>query len=172
MSLRLNCTTITWLCWRGEDVPDLSSTERDLIGLFNEQSDMGDTVTGAALMAGATFAKNVERVQGMRVFARSGYWRQLALHLLDPDELARWVDGPEDRATKYMARWLMEQEGRLPPVLDSWREAGQRLARSKGMATRTHERSGPGRTVAKNERCPCGSGRRARRCHPAGLPAD
>ncbi|MEU9015901.1 SEC-C metal-binding domain-containing protein [Streptomyces sp. NPDC048479] len=31
---------------------------------------------------------------------------------------------------------------------------------------------GPGRSVAKNAACPCGSGRKARRCHPAGIPVS
>ncbi|MER6488367.1 SEC-C metal-binding domain-containing protein [Streptomyces virginiae] len=31
---------------------------------------------------------------------------------------------------------------------------------------------GPGRSVAKNAACPCGSGRKARRCHPAGVPVN
>ncbi|MFB7763307.1 SEC-C metal-binding domain-containing protein [Streptomyces xiamenensis] len=30
---------------------------------------------------------------------------------------------------------------------------------------------GPGRSVAKNAPCPCGSKRKARRCHPAGIQA-
>ncbi|MGW2043442.1 SEC-C metal-binding domain-containing protein [Streptomyces virginiae] len=31
---------------------------------------------------------------------------------------------------------------------------------------------GPVRGVATNAACPCGSGRTARRCHPAGVPVN
>ncbi len=131
---------------------------------------MGDTVAGAALMAGASFAKDIKKVQGMEAFAKSGYWQGLALHMLDPKKLAEFGEGSEDRASRLMARWLLERRDDLPEVLAGWRNAGLRLARSRGMALPRSEVQGLGRIVAKNDPCPCGSGRRARRCHPAGLP--
>ncbi len=154
-----------------EEVPELSPAESGLVALFNEHSDEGDTVAGAALMAGSAFAKDIKKVQGMQAFAESGYWQGLATHLLDPRKLAQFEKGIEDQASKFMAGWLLERQGRLPEVLAGWRENGQRLARSRGMVLPWLEPEGGGRTVAKNDPCPCGSGRRARRCHPAGLPA-
>jgi hypothetical protein len=153
-----------------EEVSELSPAESDLVSLFNEQSDMGATVTGAALMAGASFAKDIRKVQGMEAFARSGYWQGLALHLLDPGKLADFGASTEDQASKFMAGWLLARQNSLPEVLAGWRDSGWRLARSKGMALANHKHKGAGRTVAKNALCPCGSGRKARRCHPTGLP--
>jgi hypothetical protein len=153
-----------------EELRELSSAESGLISLFNEHSDMGDTVAGAALMAGASFANAIQKVQGMDAFAKSRYWQGLALHLLDTGKLAKFRDGTEDQASKFMAGWILARQGNLPEVLTSWREAGWRLARSRGMILPRHKSEGTGRTVAKNSPCPCGSGRRARRCHPAGLP--
>jgi hypothetical protein len=153
-----------------EEVSELSPAESGLVSLFNEHNDMGDTVAGAALMAGASFAKDIRKVQGMEAFAKSGYWQRLAVHLLDRENLAKFGEGTEDRASKFMTGWLLERQGNLPEVLAGWREAGRRLARSRGMTFPGPKPEGIGRTVAKNDPCPCGSGRRARRCHPAGLP--
>jgi hypothetical protein len=153
-----------------EELPELTAAESGLISLFNEHSDMGETVTGAALMAGASFAEHIRQVQGMDSFVKSGYYRWLALHLLDLKKLAEFCEGTDDPASRLMAAWLLERHDGLPEVLTTWRQAGLRLARSKGMALPSTEFEGPGRTVAKNDPCPCGSGRRARRCHPAGVP--
>jgi hypothetical protein len=153
-----------------EEVRELSPAESGLVSLFNEHSDMGDTVAGAALMAGASFAKDIRKVQGMEAFAESGYWRGLASHLLDAEKLVAFGEGNEDRASKFMAGWLLERQGSLPEVLAGWREVGRRQARSRGVTLHGPKPAGIGRTVAKNDPCPCGSGRRARRCHPAGLP--
>jgi SEC-C motif len=153
-----------------EEVRELSPAESGLVNMFNEHSDIGDTVTGAALMAGASFAKEIRKVQGMEAFAKSGYWQGLALHLLDSGKLAEFRNDIEDHAGKFMAGWLLERQSNLPEVLMGWREAGRRLARSRGMTLTGREPEGTGRTVAKNAPCPCGSGRRARRCHPSGLP--
>ena len=154
-----------------EELPELTAAESGLRSLFNEHSDAGDTVTGAALMAGAIFAKNINQVQGMDVFTRSGFYQGLALHLLDLKKLAEFGKGNEDPASRLMAEWLLERQEDLPEILTRWRQAGLRLARSRGMALPRPELEGPGRTVAKNDPCPCGSGRRARRCHPGGLSA-
>jgi hypothetical protein len=154
-----------------EEIPKLSPAESGLLNLFNEHSDVGDTVTGAALVAGAAFVKNIKKAQGMNSYFEKGYRREVALHVLDPENLRRFEQEIEDPAYKFMAGWLLERQGNLPEVLVAWREAGLRLARSKGMIFSHREPVGPGRTVAKNEPCPCGSGRKARRCHPAGLPA-
>jgi SEC-C motif len=153
-----------------EELPELTAAESGLISLFNEHSDMGDTVAGAALMAGAIFAKHINQVQGMEAFTKSGFYQGLALHLLDLKKLEEFGEGNDDPASRLMAEWLLERPENLPHVLTGWRQAGLRLARSKGIALPRPELQGPGRTVAKNDPCPCGSGRRARRCHPAGLP--
>jgi len=154
-----------------EAIPELSQAESGLVGLFNEHSDMGDTVTGAALVAGAIFAKNVQKVQGMDAFTASGYRHSLAMHLLDREKLAEFGTDIGDRAYELMSEWLLERWDNLPEVIAGWRQAGLRLARSKGMAPSRPELEGPGRAVGKNDPCPCGSGRKGRRCHPAGLPA-
>jgi hypothetical protein len=153
-----------------EELPELTMAESGLISLFNEHSDMGDTVAGAALMAGAIFAKHIDQVQGMNAFTKSGFYQGLAFHLLDLKKLAEFGEGNDDPASGFMAKWLLGRQENLPDVLDGWRQSGLRLARSKGIALPRPELQGSGRTVAKNGTCPCGSGRRARRCHPAGLP--
>jgi len=154
-----------------EEIPELSRAESGLISLFNEHSDMGGAVIGAALMAGASFMKDIKSVQGMDEFVESGYWRDLAMHLLDREKLAEFGEDIQDPASRLMSGWLLERWDDLPEALAGWRQAGLRLARSKGIALPYPELEGPGRTVAKNDPCPCGSGRKARRCHPAGLPA-
>ncbi len=169
-----------------EKVPELSPADSGLIRLFNEHSDAGDTVCGAALMAGASFAKDIKKVQGIEVFAESGYWLRLALYLLDPDKIADFGQDNGDPASGFMAGWLLERQSNLPGVLGGWREAGHRLARSRGIPLPDYPPGGRGRSVVKNAPCPCGSGRRApavsspgacrrptnRRpaCAPAGLP--
>jgi hypothetical protein len=153
-----------------EELPELTAAESGLISLFNERSGVGDTVTEAALMTGASFARNIKQVLGMDLFTKSGVYQALALQLLDLKNLAEFRERDEERAYKLMAEWLLQRSDNLPEVLSRWRQAGLRLARSKGMALPGPELAGPGRTVAKNDPCPCGSGRRARRCHPAGLP--
>jgi hypothetical protein len=152
-----------------ETIPELSQAESGLVELFNEHSDVGDLVAGAALVAGAIFAKDVHKIQNMDAFTASGYRRSLAMHLLDREKLTEFGKDVEDRSFELMSEWLLERWGDLPEVIAGWRQAGLRLARSKGIATPRHELEGPGRTVGKNDPCPCGSGRKARRCHPAGL---
>jgi hypothetical protein len=121
-------------------------------------------------MVGAAFAKEIKRVQGMEAFATSYYWQPTALHLLDPGKLAEFGQDNADPASRFMAGWLLERQGNIPGVPAGWREAGYRLAKSRGMPLPTRSPGGRGRTVAKNAPCPCGSGRRARRCHPRGMP--
>lgn len=146
-----------------EEVPELSPAESGLVALFNEHSDIGDTVTGAALIAGAVFAKNIKNLQGMQAFVKSGYREWMAIHLLDHENLARFEEEIEDRAYKFMAGWLLERRGGLPEVLAGWRDSGWRLARSRGVPLSYPRAEGLGRTVARNDPCPCGSGRKARR---------
>jgi hypothetical protein len=67
-------------------------------------------------MAGASFAKEIRKVQGMEVFAKSGYWQGLALHLLDSGKLAEFRDDVEDQVGRFMAGWLSGQLG-LRPLL-------------------------------------------------------
>ena len=84
-----------------EEVPALSLAEAGLVGLFNEHSDEGAAVTGAALMAGASFLKNVFRVQGMATFARTPAYRGMALQFLDLQKLAELGEGSEDPASRF-----------------------------------------------------------------------
>jgi len=84
-----------------EEVPALSHAEAGLVGLFNEHSDEGAAVTGAALMAGASFLKNVFRVQGMATFARTPAYRGMALQFLDLQKLAELGEGSEDPASRF-----------------------------------------------------------------------
>jgi hypothetical protein len=76
-------------------------------------------------MAGASFAKDIRKVQGMEVFAKSGYWQGLAVQLLDPEKLAEFGEDIEDRASRCMAGWLLERQGNLPEVLAGWQETGE-----------------------------------------------
>jgi len=94
---------------------------------------MGDAVTRTALMAGASFVKDIKNVQGMHAFAESGYWRSLAMHLLDREKLAELGKDTENPASRHMSGWLMERWDHLPDVLAEWRQAGLRLARSKSI---------------------------------------
>jgi hypothetical protein len=77
-----------------ETVPEATPAEWTLIGLFNRVDDDGGTVTGAAVMAGAAFARDIFRVQGMHVFNRQAYqgFAALLLH----DEACRDFTGCED----------------------------------------------------------------------------
>lgn len=152
-----------------EKMPALSDAEAGLVGLFNEHSDEGATVTGAALMAGASFLRNVFKVQGMEIFAKTPIYRELALQFLHLQKLADFGEGNEDPASRFMSAWVLERQDKLPELLTDWRGAGDRLARSRGLASSRSKLQGSGRTVSKNAPCPCGSGRRAGRCHPAGL---
>jgi hypothetical protein len=152
-----------------EEVPALSEAEGSLVRLFNEHSDMGDTVAGAALMAGASFLESVSKVQGMEIFAESPTYQGLALHFLDLQKLAQFGEGNEDLASRFMSAWVLERHGNLPEVLAGWRQTGGKIARSRGLSPSRSKPPGSGRTVPKNALCPCGSGRRAGRCHPAGL---
>jgi hypothetical protein len=88
---------------------------------------MGGAVTGAALMAGASFMKDIKSVQGMDGFVESGYWRGLAMHLLDREKLAEFGEDIQDQASRLMSGWLLERWDDLPEVLAGWRQAGLRL---------------------------------------------
>jgi hypothetical protein len=107
-----------------EEVPALSHAEAGLVGLFNEHSDEGAAVTGAALMAGASFLKNVFRVQGMATFAGTPAYRGLALQFLDLQKLAELGEGSEDPASRFMSAWVLERQDKLPELLAGWRQAG------------------------------------------------
>lgn len=152
-----------------EEVPTLSPAESGLIELFNDQADEG-VVTGAALMAGAAFLKEVFKVQGMGIFSERPTYRGVALHLLDLRKLADFGSGNEDPASKLMSQWILERQDGLPEVLATWRRAGAATARAHGLTPSRSRPQGSGRTVPKNAPCPCGSGRKAGRCHPGGLP--
>jgi hypothetical protein len=123
-------------------------------------------------MAGAAFAKDIRKVQGIEGFAASYYFQPLAFHLLDPGKIAEFGRGNDDPASRYMTGWLLERQGNLPAVLAGWRAAGYRFAKSQGIPLFVRSPDGRGRTVTKNAQCPCGSGRQARRCHPGGLPGS
>jgi hypothetical protein len=99
-----------------EEIPELSQAESGLISLFNEHSDMGGAVTGAALMAGASFMKDIKSVQGMDGFVESGYWRGLAMHLLDREKLAEFGEDIQDPASRLMSGWLLERWDDPPEV--------------------------------------------------------
>jgi len=151
-----------------EEMAALSGAEAGLVGLFNEPSDEGAAVTGAALMAGASFLKNVFKVQGMEIFAKNRFYEALAVNFMDLRKLAEFGEENEDPASRLVSAWVLERQDELPDVLQAWRETGVRIARSRGLVPRSKPQ-GSGRTVPKNAPCPCGSGRRAGRCHPAGL---
>ena len=157
---------------KAEVVPVLSEAETGLIGLFNELSDMGDTVAGAALMAGGIFLPNIRKVQGMEIFLESALYQSLALHFLDLQKLAHFAEGNEDPASRFVSAWVLERHNQLPGVLANWRHAGVKIAKAHGLTPSRTGAKGSRRTVSKNVPCPCGSGRKAGRCHPSGLPSE
>jgi hypothetical protein len=150
----------------------LSAAETTLVRRFNATvtppgaDDPGATVTGAAILAGAGFAPNVFRLSGMKTF-RDGSYATIASALLSTDMLHQAAEDFEDEATRAAAKWLVEQEGTLPPAIAQWRERGRR--QTSGHTFSKPKPKGPGRSVPKNAPCPCGSGRKAGRCHPAGV---
>ncbi|WP_069885807.1 YecA family protein [Streptomyces luteocolor] len=145
-----------------EDLP-LSDAEAELVRLFNRVSDHddGDVVTGAALITGAAFAKDVFRLRGLKAFQGKHYPTIAGLFLKGTTQEIR---GFSDEAFGAVGPWLLEHMDNLPTPLARWR------ARGTGMVRRASQRpegpEGPGRSVAKNAPCPCGSGRKARRCLP------
>jgi hypothetical protein len=140
-----------------------------LVELFNDQADE-DLVPGVAVMAGAAFLPDVFKTQGMDFFAESPTYRGIALHLLDLRKLADFGSDNEDPASRLMSQWILERQDSLPEVLDVWRRAGAAIGRAHGLTPSRSRPRGSGRTVPKNASCPCGSGRKAGRCHPGGLP--
>jgi SEC-C motif len=147
-----------------ETMPEMGNAEQDLVALFNDPDDQGHYVCGGAVMAGAAFAPNIFRVQTMAAYDRDGYRQMAAAMLQGEDEFRRIMAEHRDPATRATAGWLMERITTMPAVLSTWRARG----RGRSIPTmRTPE--GPGRTVPKNASCPCGSGRKAGRCHPGGV---
>ncbi|WP_413114449.1 SEC-C metal-binding domain-containing protein [Streptomyces sp. CY1] len=155
---------------RERDLP-VSDAEELLIRLFNRLDDHGegDVVTGAALIAGAAFAKDIFKVQGMKAFAGKHYPAVAGLLLKGSEqEILEFSRGSKDEAFSAVGPWVLEHADALPVPLQRWRKRGESMVRRS-----TPQRpEGPGRSVAKNAACPCGSGRKARRCHPAGIPSS
>ncbi|MET9107117.1 SEC-C metal-binding domain-containing protein [Streptomyces zhihengii] len=149
------------------DLP-VSDAEQVLIALFNRLDDEGDgaVVTGAALAAGAAFAKDVFLVQGMKRFTAKPY-RAVAGLLLkgSADEVLEFSNGSQDEAFRVVGPWVLERADTMPLPLQQWRKRGENMVRRSD----PKRPEGPGRSVSKNAACPCGSGRKARRCHPAGI---
>ncbi|WCN05137.1 SEC-C metal-binding domain-containing protein [Streptomyces sp. M92] len=153
-----------------QDLP-VSDAEGVLIRLFNRLDDEGegDVVTGAALIAGAAFAKDIFKVQGMKAFASKEYPTVAGLLLKGSDqEILEFCRSAQDEAFGAVGPWVVERAGALPLPLQRWRKRGASMVRRSAPQRPT----GPGRSVAKNAACPCGSGRKARRCHPAGFPVS
>ncbi|MFF1932897.1 SEC-C metal-binding domain-containing protein [Streptomyces sp. NPDC058228] len=69
-----------------------------------------------------------------------------------------------NEAFSTVGPWLLECIDAFPTPLTRWRTRGNSVVRRPLQQT-----DGPGRSVSKNAPCPCGSGRKARRCHPAGV---
>ncbi|MFE7568506.1 SEC-C metal-binding domain-containing protein [Streptomyces sp. NPDC057539] len=154
---------------REQDLP-VSDAEGVLIRLFNRLDDggEGDVVTGAALIAGAAFAKEVFKVQGMKAFAGKEYPTVAALMSKgSAQEILEFSRGSQDEAFGAVGPWVLERAGGFPVPLQAWRARGESMV-PRSASPRPE---GPGRSVARNAACPCGSGRKARRCHPAGIPA-
>ncbi|MBL1085707.1 SEC-C domain-containing protein [Streptomyces actinomycinicus] len=153
----------------------VSAAEQDLIVRFNATStpdeptgDPGAVVVGAAVMIGAAFAPDVFRVQGMRPFSARDSYGFMARRLLEPDGLADAAATFPDASGKAAAQWLLDRGDDVPAVVSLWRDLGRQQV--SGRTLPQPRPAGPGRSVGKNAPCPCGSGRKARRCHPAGMP--
>jgi hypothetical protein len=113
-----------------ETIPATTPAERELISLFNEVSNEdGGTVAGAALMAGAAFARDIFRVQGISQFNRQIYRTMAAGLLLDETAVADVAATFEDPAGRAVAEWLLERGDDLPRVLSQWRRAARRQIR-------------------------------------------
>ncbi|MEW5542354.1 SEC-C domain-containing protein [Streptomyces cyaneofuscatus] len=155
---------------REKDLP-VSDAEGVLVRLFNrlDDEDEGDVVTGAALAAGAAFAKDIFKVQGLGAFEGKQYPVVAGLLLKGTEqEIREFSAGSRDEAYSVIGPWVLERAGSFPVPLQRWRTRGESMVRRP--APRPPE--GPGRNVAKNAPCPCGSGRKARRCHPSGISAN
>jgi hypothetical protein len=112
-----------------ETTPLTTPAERALIGLFNRvDDDDGGPVTGAAVMAGAAFARDVFRVQGMHSLNREAY-RGFAMLLLHEDACRDFAVDCQDEAARAVAGWLLERGEDLPWVLGQWRRIGRRQVR-------------------------------------------
>ncbi|MGW2586184.1 SEC-C metal-binding domain-containing protein [Streptomyces virginiae] len=154
----------------GERDLRFSEAEGVLIRLFNRLDDggEGDVVTGAALIAGAAFAKDIFKLQGMGAFQGKHYPTVAGLLLKGTaSEIREFSRGSGDEAFSAVGPWVLERAGGFPEPLQEWRSRGESMVR-RSKSARPH---GPGRSVPKNAPCPCGSGRKAGRCHPAGIPA-
>ncbi|KJS52496.1 hypothetical protein VM98_31050 [Streptomyces rubellomurinus subsp. indigoferus] len=155
-----------------ETLIEVSPGEKTLVDRFNAistppgEDNPGATVTGAAIMAGAGYARNVFRLSGMKIFTRPSY-ATLAAWLLTDDGLREAAETLEDESSRAAAQWLLERGDQLPPTLARWRARGRE--QTSGRTAPKAKPTGPGRSVPKNAACPCGSGRKAGRCHPAGL---
>ncbi|MEW5655217.1 SEC-C domain-containing protein [Streptomyces cinereoruber] len=152
-----------------------SASEQALIDRFNATStpdeptgDPGAVVAGAAVMIGAAFAPHVFRVQGMQHFSDRRSYGFIARQFLDRDELSQAAVDFPDASGRTAAQWLLDRGDDLPAALSLWRELGKQQV--SGVTLPKERPAGPGRSVGKNTPCPCGSGRKARRCHPAGVP--
>ncbi|MFF2954936.1 SEC-C metal-binding domain-containing protein [Kitasatospora sp. NPDC057965] len=151
---------------------ELSPSEKTLVDRFNATSTPpgedapGATVTGAAVMAGARYARHVFRLSGMKTFQGPSYATIAAAFLADGG-LRNAAETFPYESGRAAAQWLLEQGDRLPAALARWRADG--MAQTTGRTAPKARPTGPGRAVPKNAACPCGSGRKAGRCHPAGL---
>jgi len=135
-----------------ETMPVTTPAERALIGLFNRVDDDGDTVAGAALMAGAAFARDVFRVQGMHVFKRETYRAAAAMLLLDNEASRDFATKCRDDAARTMAQWLLERGDELPKILTEWRRTGRHqvvLRKANGQRGGPSRRRRPGRAVRR-----------------------
>ena len=147
-----------------ETIPSVSAPQEELIAMFNHLSEIGMSVVGAAVVAGMAYAPGAFRLPGMDAFDNEAY-REAAAAALDAkrfDEIAE-IAIP---AVNAVGRWLRDEPDEMSELLKSWRAHGKRTV---GGALRDDEQ--PARETPRNAPCPCGSGRRARRCHPAGVPA-
>jgi hypothetical protein len=110
-----------------ETMPETTLADRTLIRLFNRVDDDADPVTGAAVLAGAAFARDIFRIQGIHVFNRQAYqgFAALLLH----DEACRDFTDCKDEAARAAAAWLLERGDDLPHVLRQWRRTGRRHVR-------------------------------------------
>lgn len=145
----------------------LTSAEQELVALFNGTED-GHVVTGAAVIAGAAYLPNAFKLRALKAFDDGGYKTMAKMTVLDPDVRRDLAVTARDPATRAVAEWLVERGDDIPLLLAEWQRLGRR--RHGVVEARPEQPKGPGRAVSKNDPCPCGSGRKARRCHPSGIP--
>lgn len=137
-----------------------------------DNEDSGGVMAGAAVIIGAAFCENVDRVLGMhRYFGTDSSYPKLAVAVTQDDrEAERMETATPDPFTRAALRWQLSRRVR-PAVLEDWRRNGLRRFRStKGNSSRmahsaqeTRTRGSGGKSDAQRRRKAASKARRTNR---------